>query len=562
MRRLPLLALLTLLCSFGCATDDDISDAGEIRVPRDTGVGMPAPPMRPDTNFTPPPGDMGIDPRPDMGIDRPDDGMIPAQDDMGLPPPADSQPTPSADVLMTGGQGLILRGVVLAPGEAFQGEVHIIDDTIECVAPARGCSDQAPGAVTLETRGIISPGLIDGHNHLTYNFLDEWVPPSMQLFNNRYEWADDPDYEEHIEPFAANRSSNAVVCPAVKWGEIRSLLHGTTTVQGQSPQRTCTDRLARNADLSYHNLGPDHLRTTISSVRDIRDEDDGLDRTSLVEQFANGETTRFAVHMAEGLTGRNVENEFSSYLGEEDRGNAAPRTINLLHSDGAPYITSILIHALGLTQDELRVAADFGAYVVWSPSSNIVLYGMTADIELMLELGMTVGLGPDWTVSGEDDMLSELRFARAYGRQMGISALTGERLWRMATSDGAEVLGLGDRIGTLAPGYRADILVVGREGADPYDALIDAGPEDVRLVLLDGEAYAGDEGLMMATAVNDACEVLDACGTRKFVCVADTPGADDERAGETMAEIERQLQDRMAEFGRDRGELLELIQCR
>ena len=79
---------------------------------------------------------------------------------------------------------------------------------------------------------------------------------------------------------------------------------------------------------------------------------------------------------------------------------------------------------MDLTTAQLMEVVDTGAHVVWSPSSNMVLYGETAPIAEMLSLGIPVGLGPDWTVSGEDEMLSEMRFAYEYGQAESIDALT------------------------------------------------------------------------------------------------------------------------------------------
>src|SRR5687767_6689426 len=145
-----------------------------------------------------------------------------------------------------------------------------------------------------------------------------------------------------------------------------------------------------------------------------------------------------------------------------------------------------------LTDAELEEVRDAGGHIVWSPSSNLALYDTTAPIARMLELGMNVGLGPDWTVSGEDEMLSELRVAHLYGLGEEIEALTPERLWRMATEGSADAVGLGDAIGSLEVGYRADVVVFGRRAADPYRAVLESRAEDVRLVLIDGAGYYGD----------------------------------------------------------------------
>jgi hypothetical protein len=132
----------------------------------------------------------------------------------------------------------------------------------------------------------------------------------------------------------------------------------------------------------------------------------------------------------------------------------------------------------------------------------------------------------------------------------------------MATIDGAEVVGLGDDIGRLEIGLRADVVVFGRAASDPYRAVIESRAEDVRLVFIDGEAYYGDAELEAATAVNGDCEAFDACSAPKFICAANTPGsmAASARASETVADVHAQLVGIMAEYGRA-DELNELLYC-
>jgi cytosine/adenosine deaminase-related metal-dependent hydrolase len=457
--------------------------------------------------------------------------------------------------------GFLLRGVVLAPsGPIAPGEVLIVGNTIACVAADCSGTAGADTVTLIQTNGVISPGLVDAHNHLPYDFLPEWIPPSA--FNNRYEWADDVSYEQHVLPYTAHRSTGTHFCPAAKWGELRALVHGTTTVQGQTYNQSCIDRLVRNAE-SHHDLGANTMQTTIESPRDITDSA----AATYVANFTDGSTTRLAVHMAEGVTGNGVELEFASFAGRDTRTNRHMGTSLLAAMDGSYRGVAVLIHSVAVTDAELMEIRDTDSKVVWSPSSNMVLYGRTANIARILELGITVGLGPDWTPSGEDDMLGELRFAYAHGVTEGIAALTPRRLVEMATVGSAEAVDLDANIGTLEVGRRADVAVFGRMGADPYRAVIDSDAEDVRLVFIDGLGYYGDLPLEPAASVNGSCDMLDACGAMKFVCIAGTPGSTS-RADEHVEDIETQLYNILEgigypadeQYGRG-DELLPLVSC-
>jgi hypothetical protein len=130
------------------------------------------------------------------------------------------------------------------------------------------------------------------------------------------------------------------------------------------------------------------------------------------------------------------------------------------------------------------------------------------------------------------DLLGEMSFARLAGA--GGLAVTPERLWQMATHDGAEVVDCPHR---AAPRRTRHVTVFGGSGRP---AAVSREAEDVRLVLIDGLGYYGDAALEADTAVNDDCEPVDACGAPKYLCAANTPGAAS-RAEETVEDLRAQL---------------------
>jgi len=464
-------------------------------------VGGDDPPPKPDTNnlYFPDMGDVG------------EDVTMSEDADPDMPPIVGGD----IELVKTGvRRTVVLQGLLLLPDGPLNGELLIADGVIACAGLK--CTDHpsASDATILNTKGIISPGLIDGHNHLPYNFLQEWTAEG-RIFDNRYQWADDDSYEAHILPYSANRSRGTHFCPGARWGEFRTLLHGTTTVMGQSLRQGCTRGLVRNAD-HEHDLQYNHMRTTISSPRDINDaqaDNYMASFTQLIEPV-----TRFAVHMGEGLRGNNIELEFSSFAGRDTRPNRHAG-LSLLYNG-----TSILIHSLAVSEDELLEVRDTNSKIVWSPSSNFALYGQTIDIKRILELGITTGIGPDWTVSGEPDMLAEMRYALNYVRQVGIdNVVTPKRIWEMATSEGAIVVGLHEFIGTIEVGKRADIAVFRQNFDDPYEAIIRARAPDVQMVFIDGDAYYGPGELAGIFRRNVHCETFDTCGSSRFFCAVDDP---------------------------------------
>ena len=92
--------------------------------------------------------------------------------------------------------------------------------------------------------------------------------------------------------------------------------------------------------------------------------------------------------------------------------------------------------------------------------------------------------------------------------------------------------------------------------------MLDSRAEDVRIVLIDGAGYYGDLALEGDTSVNGDCDVIDACGASKYLCVANTPGSTSAtaRADETLDDIHGQLETILAMYGRE-SDLLELVAC-
>ena len=544
-----LLLCLSLLSTVACLEADLPPGSGPVDASMNAAtVDMPAP----EADMAPAAVDMPVD------VDMP--GVV--EEDMRASPEPDMK-QPMGDFpkpLRLASQGdpdtILLQGLVLLESGPIEGEVLIVGDSIACAASDCSGAPDASGATVIETNGIISAGLIDAHNHLAYNFLPEWVPGPGKSFTNRYQWADDPDYEEHVLPYTANRSRNSHFCPGARWGELRSLIHGTTTVQGQSFDRTCTDGGVRNADHD-HGLQHDHMRTTISSPRDI--DDSGAESYLASFAMSSDRVTRFAVHMAEGYADDNIELEFDSFAGRDERQNRH-MGLSLLFMG-----TAVLIHSVGVTDEHLLEILMTDSKIVWSPSSNLTLYNRTADINRILELGIPTAIGPDWTLSGEDDMLAELDFAWGWARDNGVMRVTPETLHRMATSDGAEVVGLGEFIGKIEPGARADLVVFTRhDEGSAYEQVVTSRPDDVRLVFIDGKAHYGRASVEDAVAVRDDCEPMNVCGAEQFVCAkysnSDEYGSVETLRGMLVDILEGTGFPDDEQYGRG-DELLELFDC-
>ena len=161
------------------------------------------------------------------------------------------------------------------------------------------------------------------------------------------------------------------------------------------------------------------------------------------------------------------------------------------------------IHCVALTSADFEVMAAQGASMVWSPFSNLLLYGKTANVAAAAAAGTAgspfkIGLGSDWSPSGSRSLFGELKVARVYS-QSNANVFSDEQLVRLATTAGAEILGWDKTVGSLEVGKRADLVVVaGQNDAAPLTPLFEGDERTVQLVAIDGTPRYGTPALMAA----------------------------------------------------------------
>jgi 5-methylthioadenosine/S-adenosylhomocysteine deaminase len=131
---------------------------------------------------------------------------------------------------------------------------------------------------------------------------------------------------------------------------------------------------------------------------------------------------------------------------------------------------------------------------------------------------ITIAFAPDWSPSGSDGVLQELKYAAIWNAGQG-AVFSNEELVRMVTSNAAQLAGLSDKVGTPTPNTLADLVLIRHRAAGPaanaFDAIVQAGPADVRLVVVGGIPLYGDTDLMMKLLPGATMESFSICGTAK-----------------------------------------------
>jgi cytosine/adenosine deaminase-related metal-dependent hydrolase len=154
---------------------------------------------------------------------------------------------------------------------------------------------------------------------------------------------------------------------------------------------------------------------------------------------------------------------------------------------GCLAANTLLVHGAGLSEDDIDRIVARGAAVVWCPSSNLALLGVTLAPRRLFEAGR-LALGTDSRLSGARDLLDELRGAARRG------VLRPAELLRLVTADGARLLAMPEA-GGLAAGQRADAVIVRDDGGDPAARLVATRRADLRAVVRDGRPAIADPDL-------------------------------------------------------------------
>ncbi|OQS40519.1 amidohydrolase family protein [Chromobacterium haemolyticum] len=384
------------------------------------------------------------------------------------------------------GEHLVIRGRLVLAEQESDGRLVLAGDRIVCAGA--DCVEPAGATVLEVSEGYVFPGFIDAHNHVAYNALPKWAPP--KLYQNRGQWQRAASYKAFKRPYDQLKKSG-LICEMVKYGEAKALISGVTTIQG-SPAGRCLQGLVRNAENPQSGLpvSSAHVRTFILDVGGAPKIDWNA-------------TSAFLIHVAEGVDADALA-EFTTL---KAKGLLAPGTA--------------VIHGTAFGDEEFRQMGMAGSKLIWSPQSNLALYGRTTRVDLALRHGVPVSLGVDWNPTGSDNLFDELRVAERVNQQQFQGAIR-ERDWvAMITSHPAQALALDDYIGELRAGLKADVVILSSHAATSGQSLLDARLRDVAAVLVGGQLLYGDNDAMTAAGLAD-CDALTVDGAPKRLC-ARTP---------------------------------------
>ena len=446
---------------------------------------------------------------------------------------------------------IIRGGRVLDGAELKRANVLIEDDRIVAV----GATVTAPVATrVIDADGrIVLPGMINAHthaaSHLARGRAGSWTLEDLLVHAPANYGLRSPD-DEYLSAAIGAIEMLKTGCTAAY--DLYMAVPAITTEAMEAVVRAYTDVGLRAvlapavADVVFHRTVPrllellpadlravvdamqpaptkDLLALTESIIRRWHGAADGRVRIAVAPTIPNQATDEFldgcarlAREYGVGVHTHLAESKVQAVESERRWGKTIVARLEEHGLLGPGFVGA---HAIWLTGDDIRRLADTGAAVAHNPGSNLRLGCGIAPVREMLDAGLAVGLGTDGSVCADNQNLFEalriasvvstIRFPHATERWLDAGTV-----WGLATSGSARVLGLADDLGAIAPGRKADLVLLRADSvflqplADPLNALVyaetGASVETVlvggRVVLEGGRVTTLDEERIYAQA--------------------------------------------------------------
>ncbi len=301
--------------------------------------------------------------------------------------------------------------------------------------------------------GVMIPGLINAHDHLELNTFKRLK--YRECYTHSRQWIEDIEarFETDSDLTEPRRQplADRLLVSACK-----NLLSGVTTVCHHNPlheplRHNYPIRVVNSYGFCHSLFRGDEVLISYHQTR--------LDHP-------------WIIHLAEGVDAE-AEAEFEQ-----------------LDRLGAMQENTVLVHGVGLTLRQRQALIERGGGLIWCPGSNYFLFGQTAYVAELAQAGK-LALGSDSRLSGEFDLLTELKVAHQVGQ------LSAQALFQSVTTNAARLLRLHrGGAGQIKVGGVADLVLLPPPvSADMFAQLLSLTRSQLKLVLLGGKPLVGSPEL-------------------------------------------------------------------
>ncbi|MDH3408331.1 MAG: amidohydrolase [Gammaproteobacteria bacterium] len=418
------------------------------------------------------------------------------------------------------------------------GAVAIDDGVIIAIGNAADISASYQAEQTLDgDERVVMPGLVNGHSHAAMTLL-RGVADDLALMDwlNNYIF---PAEVEFVDPEFVRIGTELACWEMIRGGTttfvdmyyypdviaevvdscgMRALISATVIDQRSPDAEGAVDSIQKGREFVERWQGKNSRITPIFGPH--------ANYTLNAEQLRA--TRDAAMELGAPISIHLSESPFEVQYSKDTYGMTS---IELFESIGFFEGPTIAAHVVWPTEAEIPILAERKVGVIHNPTSNMKIASGIAPIADMLAAGVRVGIGTDGAASNNDlDLWEEMRLASFLQKveQMNPEVLSAETVLRMATSGGATAIGLGDIIGSLEVGKRADLIQVAFDDVhhvptyDVVSHLVYVNDEqdvasvvvDGRVLMHDGDMLSIDTERVTAEAKALAAKIQSALGRR------------------------------------------------
>ena len=408
---------------------------------------------------------------------------------------------------------MIKNGTILT----MDRENSILEDNFLCIQGDTISHINADGEgsfeamITVDAKGgLILPGLINGHTHAAMSLFRGLADdlPLMEWLNNYIFPAESNIDAEFVSTGTLLACAEMIMSGTTTFCDMY-LFENEVAIAAQKAGMRCLVGEVLY-DFTSPNYGPAEkgLEYTESLIRDWQDdplvsiavEPHSLftcspDLLMAANELALKYEVPLIIHVAETLK------EISEVKTRYGKG-----PVEQLHSMGILGPHFIADHCVHLESMDIKRMAEHGAKVVHNPESNMKLASGIAPVPEMIAQGVIVGLGTDGCASNNNlDLFTEMDMAAKLHKihTMDPTVMDALTVMKMATIDGANALGIGERTGSLEIGKKADIIVIDTNKPhltplyNPYSHLVYAARgNDVCHSVINGRLIMEDRKLL------------------------------------------------------------------
>ena len=384
--------------------------------------------------------------------------------------------------------------------------VVLSDDLIEEIISSQDIEtwvQQHPAAKIIELdQHVLMPGLVNTHTHASMSLM-RGIADDLPLM----EWL-----QEHIWPAESQWVDRQFIEDGVNLAAAEMIRGGTTCfndmyffpdIMARSCQQIGIRAVAGLIVLDFPTVWAQSSDEYLSKAMTVLDE---LKAMPLVSPalaphapytVADEPLSRIAMYSNELELPVHMHVHETAFEVDEAVKNNGMRPLQRLDQLGLLNPNLLAVHMTALEPMEIDRLAETGVNVVHCPESNLKLASGICPVAQLQQQGVNVALGTDGAASNNDlDMFGEMRTAALLCKGIAgdASRCNAEQSIRKATINGARSLGLGDQIGSIEAGKKADLIAVDLSALntqpvyDPVAQLVyAANSQQVSHVWIDGK---------------------------------------------------------------------------